>query len=672
MGKWSVRTRLFLANLAFAVPIIVLSFLMFSAKTEGIDFAKQEQVGIRFVAPLARVIERSAELQRVLSKPGFDRDQVAKLIQTSDAAFAELGLVSQQVKAPLNLTAAEFSKKKYANALPEKLAESWNQVKKIDISQDGANATVAVLDSPYVVLQTNLRQLWTHVGNSSNLVLDPDLDSYYLMDAAIVALPQLQDRIQGLFVRVASNSNSQKFDSEFRLNLAVTAQLLESDISHIQTDLDTAISEDANFYGLSPSLSGLGAGFKDLSSAVSLLQKNLKVLSGMDGNAYAASKEWKDLGPNSESAIALTHQFSTSASGELAKLIEIRSDSLASNRLKATLLSVFALLAAILFSYYVCEAITASLNTVLDSVQSIRSATSASAQLIEAAQLLSSTTTQQAAAIEETVAAIEEIDAKSRNTAEGAKRSGQLITSTHQVAAEGRSAVAAMIASVADLTENNHRVIGHISSINQRFDEITKLIYGIGDKTKVIDEIVFQTKLLSFNASVEAARAGEAGRGFAVVAEEIGNLARMSGLSAGEIRSLLQTNLEQIKSMASEIKANIDVVTRETHDKAEIGTRTASRCGEVIESIIHSVDSVSDVLKEITIAQEDQSTGVSQISLAMNEIENVTRQNSSTADKTLAFAEDMQGQSIVLGATIDILETEISGHKSASGYKSVA
>jgi methyl-accepting chemotaxis protein len=77
--------------------------------------------------------------------------------------------------------------------------------------------------------------------------------------------------------------------------------------------------------------------------------------------------------------------------------------------------------------------------------------------------------------------------------------------------------------------------MNQINYSNEQMSEIVKVIQEIETKTKVINDIVFQTKLLSFNASVEAARAGEQGKGFAVVAEEVGNLAQMSGNAAKEI-----------------------------------------------------------------------------------------------------------------------------------------
>lgn len=102
-----------------------------------------------------------------------------------------------------------------------------------------------------------------------------------------------------------------------------------------------------------------------------------------------------------------------------------------------------------------------------------------------------------------------------------------------------------MIHSITEISESNDRIMSQVADGNRKISEIVQVISEIGNKTKVINDIVFQTKLLSFNASVEAARAGEHGKGFAVVAEEVGNLAQMSGNAAKEISDMLNGSVSR-------------------------------------------------------------------------------------------------------------------------------
>ncbi|MGE3759138.1 MAG: methyl-accepting chemotaxis protein, partial [Pseudobdellovibrionaceae bacterium] len=141
---------------------------------------------------------------------------------------------------------------------------------------------------------------------------------------------------------------------------------------------------------------------------------------------------------------------------------------------------------------------------------------------------LSEAATEQAAALQETVAAIDEINAMVEKNVESANRSKEVSSESRETAARGKNTVDSMLNAMSEINNSNEQIADQISRSHAQLSEITKLITDIGSKTKVINEIVFQTKLLSFNASVEAARAGEYGKGFAVVAEEVGNLAQMS------------------------------------------------------------------------------------------------------------------------------------------------
>ena len=105
-----------------------------------------------------------------------------------------------------------------------------------------------------------------------------------------------------------------------------------------------------------------------------------------------------------------------------------------------------------------------------------------------------------------------------------------------------------------DLTQSMNLVLQK----TQEFEELISVINNIKDKTKVMDEIAFQTKLLSFNASVEAERAGEHGRGFAVVAQEVGSLAELSAKAAREIGHIVGSSLDQTTNIIRDSQHTVE------------------------------------------------------------------------------------------------------------------
>ncbi|MEC9283174.1 MAG: methyl-accepting chemotaxis protein, partial [Bdellovibrionota bacterium] len=134
-----------------------------------------------------------------------------------------------------------------------------------------------------------------------------------------------------------------------------------------------------------------------------------------------------------------------------------------------------------------------------------------------------------------------------------------------------------------------------IEEANKKLNELGSIFEEISSKTSVINDIVFKTQLLSFNASIEAARAGQHGRGFSVVAEEIGNLAQMSGKSATEISNLLSSSEEHVKNIISG-----------TDEKIAEGRSVSLEALQSFDDIRRDIGEITGSIGEVTQNSEGQ------------------------------------------------------------------
>ena len=162
-----------------------------------------------------------------------------------------------------------------------------------------------------------------------------------------------------------------------------------------------------------------------------------------------------------------------------------------------------------------------------------------------------------------------------------------------------------------------------IKDLNQALLAIEK----IAEKTKLINEIVFQTKLLSFNASVEAARAGEQGKGFAVVAEEVGKLAQMSGNVSNEIASIVDSSLKTVKETVAQTKTKVETLTSQSVQKSEENYQLVTQCDEIFSKIDHSITETLSLVEQINTASHEQLIGVNDLNQAIIKLQEVADRN---------------------------------------------
>ena len=284
-----------------------------------------------------------------------------------------------------------------------------------------------------------------------------------------------------------------------------------------------------------------------------------------------------------------------------------------------------------------------------------------SQSLASVAGKLSEASTQQAASLQETVASIDEISAMITRNSDSALTSAKMSEQSTTIAQKGKLKSEQMMDSIAAISSGNEEIINQMQKSNSEITEIVQVIQDISQKTQVINDIVFQTKLLSFNASVEAARAGEHGKGFAVVAEEVGNLASMSGKAATEITEMLTKSVKRVTDIVDGTKGLMDNMITQSKEKVHLGTATAKECTEALSEILSNVSSVNEMIKEISVASQEQDTGVREVNKAMSELDQVTQSNSGIAQDSSKAASTLQSQADRLNALVNELTGLVGG-----------
>lgn len=326
------------------------------------------------------------------------------------------------------------------------------------------------------------------------------------------------------------------------------------------------------------------------------------------------------------------------------------------------LVSAVGILAALGIGFIFATKISGAIGSIVNKLSANANQLAlASAQITASSQELSQSATEQAASLEEAASSLEEISSMISKSTDNAETTSETSLESHKKAEEGRSSVDQMITSMDEISQSNEAILAQISESNHQMSEIVRVIQEIGNKTKVINEIVFQTKLLSFNASVEAARAGEHGKGFAVVAEEVGNLAQMSGNAAKEITDMLDASISKVEGIAKDTQHKVGSLIQTGKEKVSSGVAVAHQCSDVLKEIVQNVSRVAGLSQEITQASKEQALGVDGINKSISQLDIVTQQNAATSEQTASSAEQLSAQADSLKETVEELMSVISG-----------
>jgi methyl-accepting chemotaxis protein len=594
--------RICLVILVGLVPMVGITLgVIMTSINKDIAFGRWETYGLAYQRPLQALLDQTP---RYLAATPAGRDAIAREIETS---FANLQAVHQRLGDALSFTPAALASRQREGAHPEALQTEWNR-----LAQNGADAAVAA------TFVAHLRQAISHAGDMSNLILDPDLDSYYLMDVTLCALPQTADRLGSMIPRIRGwllDGTPATHASDLA---AFAALLSEADVARVEGDVQTALNEDPHFYGTSASLQAkLPAAVADYASSNKAL---LAMVQKMAEGTQVPSDE--EFGRTAWRAHASVLSFWSTAADELDILLETRIRSYQTKRLISLgAIGVVLFVSACVTAWFL-RRLVRTLHFVSGSLDknALQLATLVG-QVSSSSDVLAASASEQAASLEETSASLEELSSMSSSNAESARRVADLVRTAREAAEAGERRMA--------------ELSGAMETLKSSSSEVAAIV-------KAINEIAFQTNILALNAAVEAARAGEAGAGFAVV--------------AGEVRALAQRSSEAARKSAAGIDQSIS--------HAANGARISSEVGGALSSIVQRVRDIDVLAEEVVRASQEQSQGICQINAAVNNMDKATQHTAASAEEGAAAAVDLNHQAVELNGTVRDLISLVDGRLS--------
>ncbi|RVT52817.1 methyl-accepting chemotaxis protein [Rubrivivax albus] len=597
-------------SLAFLLPIVMLTVSLWLTASQNIAFSSKERVGVTYARELMPLLDAAQNRRRASAANAADLPEAQQRVAKALEAVAGV-----QARHGKELATDE------AWALVQRLqADVVGQPVRSDASATFA-AHTAFIDAVFALLDD--------VAYNSNLTLDPDVDTYYLMDAALFKQPQLIEQLgqmRGMgnaLIRAGTKTQAQhdlvtraqafalahQAGIEASLARAVAADASISD--EIRTAKAVAASRDflalvqANVMGDVPTGDAkafvaagnlaIGEHYASVGRVFDALDKRLAArLFGLNRTLYL------QLGISLFGvavAVYMLVAFYRVTQGGISEVAR-QLDEIAKGNL------------TLQPRPWGSDEVARLMNTLASTLEALRQIVgqvragageiqTASQEVASASLDLSRRTEETASHLQRTSAAMTQIGTTVQQTAHTAQGASSLVANNADVASKGGDEVERAVATMDRIRESSAR---------------------IGEIIGTIDGIAFQTNILALNAAVEAARAGEQGRGFAVVASEVRALAQRSAGAAREIKSLIGVSVDQVESGASVI----------------------GQAGQTMRQIVDNANGVKQLIAEISIGAREQTSGIADVSQSVEQLDAMTQQNAALVEETAAAAASLK------------------------------
>lgn len=619
MRMLRLPTKLGVLALVLFIPLVAISVMLTQRINDSIRFTESEIEG-------ARLVQRVSGLMFLVQK---HRGQTNMLLSSDAGVRSALEVTRQQLQTELkSVDEAVSSRPDFG------LDAAWQPLRQAALGL-GATEQLTGPDAfaRHSQLVHDLRLFIYTTAERSNLLFDPDPATYFMMDMAVSHAPkwgELLAQTRGLGAGLLARAERDPVQVNHVLAMISDAKELTADVRYLQ-----GFSEK---YGIRESKAA---------NTVEVVQKFLSDAGTASERGVSAS-DYFNAGTVAVSAVM---EFQQGVESQLDQLLGDRLVNEQRQRLwtllglTAGMLAVAYLMFSFYFSFVIdfrqaidvmrqtasgnlrthiqirgrdelaeltslLENMNANLSAMVAEVRSNSALVAFSGKSLAAGNRdLADRTEQQAANLEQTAASVQQLSGTVQQNAETASDSDTQAAKVRDVAESGARTMG--------------QAIGSVEVIQKSAQQMNEII-------GVIDSLAFQTNILALNAAVEAARAGEQGRGFAVVASEVRTLAQRSAASAREIRQLIEASASQVDTSVRQIRA----------------------AGSNITQIVDGVRGVASNMSLISAASAEQSTGLSEISSAVSQLDEITQRNAQMVERAVHQANQLEQRAAHLAQAV--------------------
>jgi methyl-accepting chemotaxis protein len=687
--------RLFtLVGIVLLAPLLYLQYLQWSGSQDSITFNQKESYGVENITPARELLQQTARQRVMLAAQGRGEGGYNADLQAQKSRMREISSRLEKVTKRLGPAIADLNgEQKTVNRVKDLV----DQVQAFETADgSGGDTDKALAD---LVAVTNDFVL-NYVANFSNLILDPDLDSYYLMDAYTGRLGSLTETLVNIGHLVITRTEAGTLGEADRLVLAAYVARARSFASDLKTNFDTAFANNAAGK-LRPAIGAtVDTALADVTTYLTMIDAQAlgkdkatmtpgEICNRTTATIDSVQKLHDEVGPQLDGLIvarvdrytaaqttglatgflavgliiyvllSFYFQVSTELTGKIKEAENLRAQAETENQLlNANIMDLLTFVANCADGDLTGRAkvtegalgnVADALNQMMDNwtqvlgtlIKTIEETQNAGQKVGETAESMAHGATEQAQKLDAATAAVQQIRGNITQVSENANTAVTAASRTQESAFSGAEMVQKIAEEMETLRANVQAGAKKIKSLGDRSMEITGIVGTIA-------KISEQTNMLALNAAIEAARAGEHGRGFSVVAEEVRKLAERTSMATQDIRTLITS----IQAETSESVAAIEEQTRAVEHHAESVTES----GQVLQKIQHESTQTSELISDMNRVARDQVPAAEQTLQGMLAVSEIAKETQSSAQTTLKLSK-------VLGETAERLVTAIGSFR---------